>query len=361
MGWTNGYNQDELQASVAEYHEEEIARLVEQAVEEHSWENRDDTAARLEGISWYLPGQTRLEAIEAHVTEDPKGLYPGDPWRTGYEMEIRSQGWDVSRDRHRKLYVGDKGYMGYGGGHRTLRATHADHTASKSEVVVIGKSGDVGETKADWGKDSLHVKGDAHYEFHSRMIIMSGEIRRTWNGGIVRMVSMEGTMCAGAFVRTIASPSMNLSTMATGDVYIAAARVAGIRVLMAVMQYRASALTAWACGVYSRIASAVIEPVVGTTQQSKPAGRVMAKLNKIVGASRVAKVAKVLTALKAIFPPAEILAGIFIGLPMLVALPFMMIAGKLWPNPAPPVIGPPRVHNRVCGISTETFVSMMYL
>ena len=94
--------------------------------------------------------------------------------------------------------------------------------------------------------------------------MLIGILNRQWNGGVMRLASMEGVICGGGFLRLIASPSATISGINSGDVYGGCARVAVVRSYLAVLQYRAAQTATWASAIYNRTATFVVEPVVGS-------------------------------------------------------------------------------------------------
>ena len=276
------------------------------------------------------------------------------PWEPGHQIQIQSQGGIINKERRRYTIVGHGEYHHHVAKHRDVTVhTGQRLTYSKSQTVVLKPPKDTAGLSADWGKDSLEVEGDARIESHSRTLMMSGLVSRRWDGGVVRLASMEGVICAGAYSRTLAGGSANLSPLCSGDVYGGVARVSINRSMLAVLHYRANAAAAWACGIYVRTANFVVEPMVSAPSSPGPKGRIMeklARLNKVADAARM------------VLPPLDILMGVLTAVPMLVwglgRGAYSMI--KPAPIQVPPA-GPPRVHNRMVGFNMQCFSAMLYL
>ena len=286
-------------------------------------------------------------------------------WQPGYEFNIQGHGRLVSKERRRYTLVGHHGsYLNQIGGHQTLNADYHSTRVQKHRMVNISRSGDGGGLDAPWGRDRLTVKGDANYRLGSRTLMMGGTIERTWNGGVMRLASMEGVVCGGGLARVIAGPSMTLSGMMTGDVYGGIARAAGVRTYLAVLHYRAAKSAAWASGLYLRKATFVIEPIVSVPSGTMPRANVAAKMGRLQKMARKAArgARAAFNASRMVCPVVDIIAGV-------AALPFaifgiaMLIKGffgsasaiKVPPN------GPPRVRNRNVGVTKQMWGSITHL
>ena len=319
--------------------------------------------------AWRQPGQTRLEALLEFVPHHVPalGALPGavqrptrppdaTPWEPGHAIRIQTLGGIVSKERRRYTIIGHDEYHHHVAKHRDgTIGTSQSLTHAQGQTVLVRRGEQVEEMSADWGRDALEVKGDARIKFHSRTTMLSGHISRRLDGGVVRMASMEGVICGGFFMRAIVGPSANMSLFCTGDVYGGAARVSINRSMLALMHYRAAQHAAWASLLYRRAANIVIEPVVPITADPGPRGRILAKLARLARA-----IDKVLTPLRMVLPPLDILLGVITFLPML-AFGLGMLAYNLIKKPIPiPQAGTPRVHNRNVGVDLDSFASMIY-
>ena len=298
--------------------------------------------------AWRAAGKPILNALMEHVPTATDRR----PWVPGYELRIQGQGRLVSKEQRRYTIVGHGQYSNHIGGCRTLTAGTQSIRTTEHIKASIGRSDDAPDRDVSWGTDRLHVKGNADLHFGSRDVIMSGIVNRTWHGGVMRLASMEGMICGGAFLRLIAGPAMTPSGMMTGDVYGGAARVSAVRSYLAVLQYRAASSAAWAAGVYVRNATFVIEPVVGTPSANAPVAGLLAKL---------ARLAKVLAVVRMLCPVIDILIGLFMLVPMGLAALAGLIAGIVkTPNPVPPS-GPPRMRTQNIGLHQSAMASAMHL
>lgn len=291
-----------------------------------------------ESTPWRPEGKPILNALMDHV---PGGARP---WQAGHGLDVRGLGGLVSRERRRYTIVGGGDYANYiGGGQRVVAGTQSLRTGGHL-TVGIGKREDAGDDAGDdvpWGRDSLTVDGDARLSFHSRTLSMTGVVMRNWNGGVMRLASMEGVICGGAFLRLIASPSVTMGGMVTGDVYGGCARVAAVRTNLALLHYRAAAAAAWATGIYVRNTSATIEPVVNVPTQ----GVTMGKL-----ASRLARLNKAVDVARMLCAPLDILLGVALLIPLgIYALIRLIMSMVSTPNPVPPT-GPPRTRVMNVGV-----------
>ena len=279
----------------------------------------------------------------------PRTILP--PWQRGYELNIHGHGGFVGKERRHYTIVGRSEYLNHVDGHRTLTAGSQEIRCAKNQTIAITPP--KGDSHADgpWGRDKLTVKGKADYRLGSRILIMSGTVNRTWHGGVVRLSCMEGVICGGVFVRTIASPSATMSALMSGDVYGGCARVSVARTYLAVLQYRAAQAAVWAAGLYVRNATFVIEPLVSSPAAGTP---------KSALASKLARLARIANVVRMVCPLADILAGI-LTLPLAVVGIVSLIAGIVRkPTPIPPS-GPPRLRTRNVGVSAETFSMVTFL
>lgn len=273
------------------------------------------------------------------------------PWQPGYELHIRGQGGLVSKERRRYTIVGHGGYANNVGGHRTLTTDYQSTICSKDRKIMVARPDETRGLDAPWGRDELVVEGDASHTYHGRTLMMTGTVQRTWHGGVMRLASMEGVICGGAFVRVIASPSATLSALMSGDVYGGAARVSAVRTYLAVLHYRAAQSAAWAMGVYVRNASFVIEPIISSPSGQAPKGKIAQKLARLAKAAEVARM---------VCPVVDIVAGVA-TLPFAV-LGIVALIRSLVRKPVPiPPAGPPRTRARNVGLNVQQFSSIVCL
>ena len=301
--------------------------------------------------SWRIDEQTRLQGLLDYVSSGRR-VDGVDPWQGALELYVQCQGGEVARDRRCYTVTGAPGYSAFVGRSRSATYGAAEIRVAKSAAVAVMKSPDSSDLDASWGRDSMHVKGDARLEFQSRTFLMSGHIARNWNGGVVKMCSMEGVIAGGAMVRVIAGPAASMSPLCTGDVYGGILRSATARANIAIFHYRAAKDVAWVMGVYVRAATFVIEPLIGATPVLPAYGKVAAKL---------AKIGQKVTRIAMICPPVDILFGIFVGIPVAIFGIGVMIAALIrTPNVIPP-LGPPKTHVRHAGVINDTQSSIVYL
>lgn len=271
------------------------------------------------------------------------------PWQAGHGLHIQGLGGLVSKERRHFTILGHGAYANHIGGCRTLVANSQTIRTTKELTTSIGRGDNAPAVDVPWGRDSLTVDGDAEITVGSRLVMMSGFVERNWNGGVMRLASMEGVICGGAFVRLIASPSATLSGLMSGDVYGGCARVAAVRTYLAVLHYRAAATAAWACGLYYRNATFTVEPVIGSPAAGGPVSALAAKL---------ARLARMLEVARMLCPVLDILVGVVTFVPMGIYALYSLIAGIVkTPTPIPPA-GPPRVRVRNSGLELESFLSM---
>ena len=319
----------------------------ETATRGDTWRGRDwwsfDAASPGEG--WRTTDASILDRLIEHVP----GSDENRPWVAGHALQIRGYGGMVSRERRHYTILGSGDYGSYVGGSRTLVADTQTVTADSVTTTIARGIAAGDDAGVPWGRDSLTVEGNADITVGSRTVLMGGIVQRSWNGGVMRLASMEGTICGGAFLRLIASPSATLSALSSGDVYGGCARVAAVRTYLAVLQYRAAAVAAWAVGVHLRSASFVIEPIIGMPSSGGPVSNT---------ASKLARLGRVLSAVRMLCPPIDILVGVVTFVPLGIYGLYKLIAGIVKkPVPVPPA-GPPKVRIRNAAMTNETF-SMM--
>jgi len=294
---------------------------------------------------WRAEGTPILEALMKHVPRETDRR----PWQAGHALHIQGLGGLVSKERRHFTILGHGEYSNHIGGCRTLVAGSQAIRTTRDLTTSIGRSDDAPDVDVPWGRDSLTVDGNADNTFGSRLVMMSGFVERNWNGGVMRLASMEGAICGGAFLRLIASPSATISGLMTGDVYGGCARVAAVRTYLAVLHHRAAAPAAWAVGVYSRNATFTVEPVIGSPSAGAPVAALAAKL---------ARLGRMLSIARMLCPVLDIFVGLVSMVPLGIFALYGLIAGVIKkPVPIPPA-GPPRVRQRHRGVELESFLSM---
>ena len=315
---------------------------------------------------WWDEERGRLDALlESVVRTHPERYMDGTPvpWQEGIDARLQAHGGMVNLDREHQVIVGKGGYASHSMRNRSMTAeavksfVHGDR-----DVRVEAPSGDnVPEDLAppsgdSWGTDRLLVRRAASQSFESRTFMMSGRIERSYDGGLVRMASMEGVMVGGAFVRAIAGVSLNLSGLCSGDVYGGAARAAIVRLNIGLLHYRAAQNAAWATTFYARMATFAIEPLITVVNPPKSNTWLMGKATRLG-----AVMARMSSVARALCPAADILAGLALALFSVGATLAALIAKALGQPPvaAPPVVLP-RVHNRYYTLDSTALASMIY-
>ena len=239
----------------------------------------------------------------------------------------------------------------------------------RSRYVTITRPDDTEGLDASWGHDRLTVNGDARYKFHSRTLMMSGQVTRTWSGGVMRLASMEGVVCGGVMTRVIAGPSLALSGMRTGDVYGAIARASAVRAHIAVLQYRAAQSAAWAIGVWVRRTTFTIVPVVPAPPQVKPASNAAAsKMGRLMRTARKAgkAVGRAVRVTRMVCPVVDILLGVLAlpfalyGLVMLMKSFLSYLKGLASTKNVIPPVGPPRLLSSNSAMTAEMYMSKQF-
>ena len=295
---------------------------------------------------WRSEGKPILNGLMEHVPTATDRR----PWQAGHELHIQGLGGLVSKERRRFTILGHGEYSNHIGGCRKLVADTQSIRTLKHLTVSIGKGEDPPDVDVPWGRDSLTVDNDAEMTFGSRTLMMSGFVTRNWNGGVMRLASMEGVICGGPFIRLIASPSSTLSGLMTGDVYGACARVSAVRTYLAVLHYRAAAKASWAVGMYVRNATFTIEPVINVPTQGLPVSDIGRKL---------ARMAKMLEIARMLCPVLDIFLGLATLIPMGIYALVSLIAGIVKkPNPLP-MAGPPRLRTMNVGTHMEIYGSFL--
>ena len=310
---------------------------------ENSWWTLDSESP---APSWRPDGSSILDGLIESV---PAG---GErrPWSGWYELQISGLGGLVNKERRHYTVLGDGEYVSQVNGRRNVTATSQTTSTQGNRAIEVAIANNLSDLDPDvsWGTDSLTVEGDADITVGSRMVMMTGTVDRVWKGGIMRLASMEGSICGGAFLRTHAGLSMNLSAMMTGDVYGGCARVSAVRTYLAVLQYRAAKAAAWAMGVYVRHGTFVIEPIVSTPSDKTPPSNLAKKL---------ARLGKTLEVARMLCPPLDIAVGL-VTLPVAIyGIGKFIYALASKKEPVPPT-GPPRTRVRTVGLTNQTMSSL---
>ena len=250
------------------------------------------------------------------------------PWTPGYDLELRACGGAYLRDESRYT-IAKESYKTFVSGNRSAEV------ANSQKLVV-----DYNLSDSIDGEDRLKVEGDANIHAKERLIIGKGNINRLWEGGIVRLIGMEGVICGGLAEKFFFAGAVNLAPLVSGDVYGGGVHAAGIRMHMAgKMGYRSSERARWAAGVFIRSGTQTIEPIADSRQQNKMRGS-WAKAGRIgLG----------------LCPILDILWGVGTA-PIFLTIAIIGLA-KSWKKPPPPPKGPPRVHNRTVGVVNQTRAS----
>ncbi len=279
------------------------------------------------------------------------------PWQNGYELSIVGSG-GIQELEDRRVVIAALQHTSYVGGNLNKTVTgqstlhvHGDVNLSVGEAAKASAGSSAGSSSEDsgtsastaltgvpFGEDKLTVIGDATWDVGDRMTLMTGAIRRNWNGRVMRMAGMEGVICAGLHLRTIAGVSMSVSALMSGDVYGGAARAALLRMHVGGFMYRSVELCAWAGLAYVRSTNVTIEPVLGTPTQHTPETRLWMKLGRLA---------------LALCPFADMAIGIAtIQLNLAIAIGGA-IASKVKKDPPQPPAGRPRSRTRVVGVISE--------
>lgn len=308
---------------------------------DHSWWTLDSEAP---AQSWRPDGTSILDGLIEGV---PAGRKPR-PWSGWYELQISGLGGLVNKERRHYTVLGDGEYVSQVNGRRSLTATSQTTSTQGNRTIEIANDLNDQDPQVSWGTDSLTVEGDADITVGSRMVMMTGTVDRLWKGGIMRLASMEGSICGGAFLRTHAGLSMTLSAMMTGDVYGGCARASAVRTYLAVLQYRAAKAAAWAVGVYVRHGTFVIEPVVSSKSDKSPPSNLAKKL---------ARLGKTLEVARMFCPPLDIAVGLF-TLPVAIYGIGKFIHALATKKAHLPPAGPPRTRVRTVGLTNQTMSAM---
>ena len=290
----------------------------------------------------------------------------GGEWRPGIAMEAlrhgkTDRGWGGWEDADTPPWAGNQEteMIGAGGIHvndrrrETIAAQHYLSTVGGNLVADIGGDCDLrvkndlllvmdGEDEGDaegWytsGEDVLRVRGDAETSAVEKMVLGACNVERRWEGAILRMIGMEGIICAGVFLKTFSGGiSTTMAPLVSGDIYGGAFHGSAIRFRVAgTMGYRSSEMAAWGCSTYLRKAWTTIEPLPGSLQQDS-ARPLFEKIGRILMGTN---------------PILDIMWGITF-MPMAIYSLIKMIKNFIQKKqePADPPHGPPRTRTRIIG------------
>ena len=319
------------------------AETAEAEAEAKWWDNDAITP----GDSWKDSDRSHLENL---INVPGLNADAGDPvpWVGKGELQLRGVGGIESRERRAYTLVGRGGVYGsHVEGNRTLNTVYRESKVGGPRTETIEHT------------DELNVLGNASYRFKARGIMMTGNIEKTWNGGVMKAASMEGVICGGVMVRTIGGAAMTLGGMATGDVYIGVARAAGMRLYIAQLLYRStSGAAAWAIGLWVRNTTFTIVPVtMAPAPGQKPAGNAAQKMSRLNRTAR--KVAKGLKAAATVGRMVCPVIDILLGLLSILLIPFgiraMVKAYKQ--AKVQPLVAAPRLETRNAALTLETYGS----
>ena len=132
---------------------------------------------------WRISGQSRLDAM-LNCVPNKECAGDGVPWQPGNSMQIRSRGGARSLERERMAIVGHAGYVNIVTGHRETTTDTQALVCEQSRVIDVGRmdsSASDDGAGVEWGRDRLHVKGDAVLEYGSRGANVTGTVERIWN------------------------------------------------------------------------------------------------------------------------------------------------------------------------------------
>lgn len=214
------------------------------------------------------------------------------PWNPRSDLSLSGDGGFQFLEKHRETVAGQF-YQSYVRGNQNVSIASHSKLDVKGTVTFVAQGGGVGMRSTD-GRDHaltadlLEVRGGVTWEAHEKTTMGSCDVERHWNGGILRMIGMEGVICGGAFLKTFTGASMTMAPIASGDVYGGAAHAAANRIRASkVLGYRSTEMAAWACSFYKRSCMALTEPAQGSpahnprTNMKQKAGRITLGLNPL--------------------------------------------------------------------------------
>ena len=236
-----------------------------------------------------ISGLSRLDALLNCV---PNKEFAGDgiPWQPGYSMQIHSRGGAQSLERERIAIVGHAGYVNCVTGHRETTTDAQSLVCEQTRVIDVGRidssacdDGSDDGSGVEWGRDRLHVKGNAVLEYGLRSANVTGTVERIWNEHSLCTAGLAYvTRAAGVLTRTIHGPSIEVSGISTTEARGGIALTAGCRIHLAAFGYQRAINCARAYGLYYRNAAFTITPYY-LEQQDKHCGQssIRSKLRRL--------------------------------------------------------------------------------
>lgn len=196
--------------------------------------------------------------------------YPDDspkpPWRENTELTLLGGGGIRTREDVHERVVGQS-YLRHVAGNQTVRVG-GDITVQVAGNTSTSMSGS--GPMSGGNSDRLHVKGDATWHAKDKIIMSKTDVMRRWEGGILRMIGMEGVICGGGFAKTYTGVSATFAPLASGDVYGGGTHHALSRIhVSGRLGYRSSELGAWRAGSYRRFSVFTTEPLQGSQAKDK--------------------------------------------------------------------------------------------
>ena len=212
---------------------------------------------------WRISGQSRLDAM-LNCVPNKECAGDGVPWQPGNSMQIRSRGGARSLERERMAIVGHAGYVNIVTGHRETTTDTQALVCEQSRVIDVGRmdsSASDDGAGVEWGRDRLHVKGDAVLEYGSRGANVTGTVERIWNQHSSCTAGLSCvTRAAGVVTHAIHGPAIDVSAFNTVEVRGGTARTAGCRIHLAAFSYQVVTKCTRAYGLYYRNAAFTITP-----------------------------------------------------------------------------------------------------
>ncbi|MCY4305513.1 MAG: hypothetical protein OXC62_12185 [Aestuariivita sp.] len=257
------------------------------------------------------------------------------PWKPRHELSMIGDGGIYVRDKHRETIAGVM-YQSQVEGNRKVEISgdSAVNVTENMTVSVMGvkSPGDTGG--AIKGRETIHVMGGMSWTTGDKILMGTGNVNRRWEGGISRLIGMEGVIAGGAFLKTFTGTSITMTPLASGDVYGGAAQASVARVRVASgTTYRSVELSAWKCGLYLRSCSVVLEPAIGSPAADGARSRAAKMFRLGMG----------------ICPAFDIMVGVLMA-PVMIAKSIKAMASKK--TKVPPK-GTPRLHLRVGAVVNQ--------
>lgn len=287
-----------------------------------------------ESRTWEPGDAATLNALIAVADYSGSQLKSGGvPWLRNHQLDIVATGGLRSRSQ-RRVTVVPGSYSSYA--KRALKMKVVGNHSSRFDHDLVSSV---------TGEDKLVVDGDADITIGERTTILTGTVNRTWTGGIVRLVGMEGVICGGVYAQILAGMSSTVAALFSGDVYGGCGRVAVSRNYIAALGYRsADGPVSWAMGAYVRKTKFVLEPVLGSPGPDAPDKGVkrVAKLTAKIGGG--------------LCPFLEIFLGLG-SLALLIPLKILAAVRKKMGKKKKPPTKLPRNRVRSCGVIKESATS----